>query len=72
MPRIYSLVRPIFGFRQDTGEVVTIPAGAKLKLLVLQHGEVSLCTAPWDGRNVLAFGLDIRENGSSVEPMGEK
>ncbi len=50
-------------FRQDIGEVVTIPAGARIKLLAVQHDEVGLWTVSWDGLIILALGSDVRENG---------
>ena len=70
MSRTYSLVRPIFGFWEDIGQVVTIPAGAKIRQLVVRD-EVGLCVASWDGRRFLAFGSDIRENAISVERVGD-
>jgi hypothetical protein len=70
VPRSYTLVRPIFGFWEDIGQVLTIPVGAKITLGI-ERNEVSLCTASWKGRFLLAYREDIERNGISVEHPDE-
>ena len=69
MPRTYSLVRPIFGFWKDIGQVVKIPAGANVSL-EFRRDRDPLCTASWDSRLFLAFEADIHQNGIAVETCG--
>lgn len=70
MPRTYSLIRPIFGFWADISQVVTIPVGAKVKLLAVGNNP-GVCPVSWDSRLFLAFGDDIRQNGVSEGPVGD-
>jgi len=69
MEAIYDLIRPIFGFWGDIGQVVTIPAGARVKPIILKNGQ-GLCTALWDGRAFMAFHEDIERNGIAAGPGG--
>ena len=68
--RTYRLIRPIFGFWEDVGTIVRIPAWAKITL-GLNGDEVSICKASLDGRMFLAFHEDIRNNGLTAEPQGD-
>ena len=65
----YHLVRPIFGFWSDCGQVITLPAKAVLRTIISKNG-MGLCTVMWDGRLVMAFSEDIAKNGISLEAVG--
>ena len=66
----YHLIRPIFGFWSDCGQVITIPARATLRIAISKNG-LGLCTATWDGRLVMAFSEDVERNGISLEALGD-
>jgi len=69
VPRTYSLVRPVFAFWPDIGQVVRIPAGARITMVLIGNG-LSVCNALWDGRSFLVFQDDIRSNGIAAELGG--
>ena len=66
----YHLIRPIFGFWSDSGQVITIPARAVIRPVIIKD-HVGLCTALWDGRFVLAFRDDIERNGLSLRRLAD-
>lgn len=69
MAAAYTLVRPIFVFWKDIGQVVIVPAGAMVRL-ANEKDAVALCVASWDSRLFLAFGDDVRRNGIAVDSIG--
>lgn len=69
MAAAYTLVKPIFAFWKDIGQVVIVPAGAMVRL-ANEKDTVALCVASWDSRLFLAFGEDIRRNGVAVDHIG--
>lgn len=66
----YHLIRPIFGFWSDCGQVITLPANAVLRIVISKNG-MGLCTATWEGRLVMAFTEDIEKNAISLESLGD-
>jgi hypothetical protein len=66
MSRLYSLLRPVVAFREDTNAVVKIPAGALVELMTHLAEPVGVCSASWNGSSVMVFGEDVDSNGVSV------
>jgi hypothetical protein len=64
--REYHLIRPIFGFWSECGQVIKLPANAVLQILIAKNG-LGLCTTIWDGRVVMALSEDIQRNGISLQ-----
>ena len=71
MVRTYSLVHAIVGFLRDEKRIVTIPAGALIRLVVVP-GQVGITSTVFEGRVILLQYQDIERNGVDVErPLGE-
>ena len=66
----YHLIRPIFGFWSDSGQVITIPARAVIRPVIIKDG-LGLCTALWEGRLVMAYREDIDRNGLSLRRLAD-
>ena len=66
MLRLYTLLRPVVGFWEDTRRVVTIPRGSLLELIVRSE-PVGVGNALWNGRWVFVFCEDVDRNGVIVE-----
>jgi hypothetical protein len=66
----YHLIRPIFGFWSERGQIIKLPANAVLRIIISKNG-LGLCTAMWDERVVMVFSEDIQQNGISLEVMGD-
>lgn len=62
MQRTYTLIRPVFGFREETGKVVKVPAGTALACLETgdRHG---LALVFWDEERILMLHEDLVKNG---------
>jgi hypothetical protein len=65
MLRTYRLVNRVVAFRQDTKQVVTIPAGAFIKLPVSMH-RLGIEYTSWDGHAVMVAREEVEENGLDV------
>ena len=71
MVRTYSLVRPVVGFSRDEKRIVTVPAGALIRLVVVP-GQVGITSTVFEGLTILLQYQDIERNGVDVErPLGE-
>jgi hypothetical protein len=66
MSRLYSLLRPVVAFREDTNAVIKIPSGALVELMTHLAEPVGVCKARWNGRSVMVFSEDVDRNGVSV------
>jgi hypothetical protein len=60
--RRYVLIRPVVGFREDTKQVLTIPAGTVITLPERQT-PVGIASFLWDGHTVMVFREDVEDNG---------
>ena len=65
MVRTYSLVRPVIGFSRDEKRIVTIPAGATIRLVV-SAGGMGITGTLFHGRVILLQYQDIERNGVEV------
>jgi hypothetical protein len=66
MVQSYSLLRPVIGFFRDDRQVVTMPAGTLIELLVRQPG-VGITHSLFEGRPIMVQYEDIESNGMLVE-----
>ena len=66
MVRTYSVIRPVIGFSRDDKRIVTIPAGALIRLVVVPGG-VGITATVFEGRAILLQYEDIERNGVNVE-----
>jgi len=64
--RSYTLIRPVFGFREETGEVIKIPAGTALASLATGD-RYGLGLVFWGGERIMVFHEDLVKNGLCVE-----
>jgi hypothetical protein len=60
--RTYLLISRVVAFRQDTKQVLTIPAGALIKLPVSVR-RLGIEHTTWGGHAVMVFREDVEENG---------
>jgi hypothetical protein len=67
--RTYTLILPIFAFREEIGRVITIPAGAELDCMVIEDRK-GIGVAFWEGDRILVFLEDIVKNGLRLERAG--
>ena len=67
--RTYSLIRPVFGFREDTGETISIPTG-ELITLMMNYDRLGITTAVCGGNRIMVFRGDVVDNGLQVESSG--
>ena len=70
MAKTYHLIRPIFAFWSECGQIIKLPANAVLRIVIAKNG-MGLCTAIWDERVVMALSQDIEQNGISLEVLGD-
>jgi hypothetical protein len=66
--RTYALLVPIYGFREEIGCVVTIPAGAELDCIGDNQNGIGV--AFWNGDRIMVFREDVVKNGLQVERAG--
>jgi len=64
MPDRYRVLRPVHGFIESIGKVVTIPPGEIVTLAVPRHDSVGLCAVMWNDQLVEAFAEDLQKNAA--------
>jgi hypothetical protein len=69
MRQTYTLILPIFAFREQSGRVITVPAGAELDCLAIEDRK-GIGVAFWEGDRILVFFEDILKNGLRFESAG--
>jgi len=65
MLRTYLLISAVVAFREDTKQVVEIPAGALVKLPESMH-RLGIEHTSWGGYPVMVSREDVEENGVDV------
>jgi hypothetical protein len=63
--RTYLLISRVVAFRQDTKQVITIPAGALIRLPVSTH-RLGIEYTRWGGHTVMVSREDVEQNGVDV------
>jgi hypothetical protein len=65
MVRTYSLVHPVIAFSRDEKRIVTIPAGALIRVVVVPRG-IGITSTVFEGLTILLQYQDIERNGVEV------
>ena len=65
----YSLLEPVFAFRENSRDVVRLPAGALITLM-LDRGRTGICAASWEGNRIMVFCQDVEDHGVRTEASG--
>jgi len=60
----YRLLRPVHGFIESIGRIVTIPPGEIVTLAVPRHNSFGLCSVVWNDQLVEAFVEDLQKNAA--------
>jgi len=66
----YRLHRDTYGFIESAKQVVTIPTGAVVTLIVREATPFGLCTVAWEGKLIEAFREDLQRNGTMISENG--